>query len=175
MYHIAIPLIKKFEGLMLEPYLCSARKLTIGYGEVINPNMQYGGKLGSDLIRYASTLSTQHIAETNGFLKNRYPNLITKEFAEKRLELGVRTRWRVVSNYLPKGLTDHQCAAIASFVYNLGTEAFITSRLRREIFANPNSPEVGVQFKRFIHAGGKPLKGLVLRRAEEVKVYYTEG
>lgn len=37
----AIDLIKKFEGLSLTPYLCSANKSTIGYGHVILPNERY--------------------------------------------------------------------------------------------------------------------------------------
>lgn len=37
----AIELIKKFEGLRLETYLCDANKKTIGYGHVILPNENY--------------------------------------------------------------------------------------------------------------------------------------
>lgn len=34
-------LIKQYEGLRLQPYLCSANHLTIGYGHVILPNEKF--------------------------------------------------------------------------------------------------------------------------------------
>ena len=33
--------IKKYEGFQSKPYLCPARKLTIGYGHVISPHEQF--------------------------------------------------------------------------------------------------------------------------------------
>lgn len=176
MYQIAIPLIGQFEGLVLHPYFCSAKKLTIGYGEVILDDRMYGnlsGRVLNDDGDQVLNWAKGNINSANGVLSTRYPNLITKELASERLAEGVKSRWRTVSRSLPSGLTDHQCAAIASFVYNLGTGAFLASNLLTEIIKNNKSPAVGKQFMRFINAGGRPNQGLKNRREQEVKIYYT--
>lgn len=38
---LAAAMLRRFEGLRLAPYLCSAGKLTIGYGHVILPGESY--------------------------------------------------------------------------------------------------------------------------------------
>ncbi|WP_269716734.1 lysozyme [Caulobacter sp. NIBR2454] len=83
------------------------------------------------------------------------------EIAAKRLE-GRIGREAVDS------LSDNQYAALLSFVFNLGAGADWTIwRLLRE----GRLDEVPNQMARFVHAGGVKLKGLVNRRAAEIKLW----
>jgi len=67
-------------------------------------------------------------------------------------------------------LTANQYAALLSFVFNLGTPGTtIWKRLRARQF-----DQVPVEMMRFVYAGGKKLRGLVARRAEEVKLWSAD-
>lgn len=50
-----LEIIKKYEGLSLEPYVCPAGKWTIGYGHVIPNRFHYGRKIteqkANDILR----------------------------------------------------------------------------------------------------------------------------
>jgi lysozyme len=61
-------------------------------------------------------------------------------------------------------------AAVTSFAYNLGLGAFKASTLRRKCLARAWS-EAGAQFPRWNKAGGRPVKGLTIRRALERKTF----
>lgn len=57
-------------------------------------------------------------------------------------------------------------AAITSFVFNLGPGAYRASTLRRRVNAE-DWDGARVQIMRWVNAGGRPLRGLVLRRQAE--------
>lgn len=61
-------------------------------------------------------------------------------------------------------------AAVTSFAYNLGLGAFKASTLRRKCLREDWSG-AGAEFPKWRFAGGKVLRGLVLRRAMERKVF----
>jgi len=67
-------------------------------------------------------------------------------------------------------LTEHQYAALISFVFNLGARPdwTIWKRLRARQF-----DQVPLEMMRFVNAGGKKLQGLVKRRAAEVALWST--
>jgi len=67
-------------------------------------------------------------------------------------------------------LTEHQYAALLSFVFNLGASPgwTIWKRLRARQF-----DQVPLEMMRFVNAGGKKLQGLVNRRAAEVALWST--
>lgn len=65
-------------------------------------------------------------------------------------------------------------AAVTSFAYNLGLGAFRASTLRRKCLARAWG-EAGAQFPRWDKAGGRRVRGLVLRRAAERKVFDSGG
>ena len=70
-------------------------------------------------------------------------------------------------------LTQNQFDALVSFVYNIGAGNFRSSTLLKRLKANPNDPDIANQFKRWVYGGGKVLPGLVRRRNDEAKLYFT--
>lgn len=57
--------------------------------------------------------------------------------------------------------------ALCSFIYNLGTGNFKGSILLKKIKAGAPTEEIQAQFRRWVYAGSKVLKGLVKRREWE--------
>ena len=70
-------------------------------------------------------------------------------------------------------LTQNQFDALVSFVFNVGAGNFRNSTLLKRLKANPNDPDIANQFKRWVYSDGKVLPGLVRRRNEEAKLYFT--
>ena len=177
MWTIAIPLIKEFEGFIASPYYCSGHKLTIGYGEVIQSNKLYGSIYGNIIMDKADKIYDKYngnIKNTNKALAKEFGDLISSENATDALIAIAQRKWRIISKSLTQGLTDNQCAAIISFVYNLGTGSFLASTLLKEIKANPNNKEkISRQWSRWIWAGGRKLKGLKIRRLKELDIYFS--
>ena len=75
-----------------------------------------------------------------------------------RYESAVR---RLVAVPLAQGQYD----ALVSFTYNLGPANLAASTLLRKL--NAGEPDVGLEFDRWVRAGGRVLPGLVRRRAAE--------
>lgn len=57
--------------------------------------------------------------------------------------------------------------ALCSFIFNLGMGNFKNSTLLKKIKAGAATEDIQAQFKRWVYAGGKKLKGLVRRREWE--------
>lgn len=90
-------------------------------------------------------------------------------FAERDLLIAERAVCRLIS--VP--LDDEEYAALVSFTFNLGGGALQSSTLRMKV----NRGEyyaASFEFKRWIRAGGKILKGLVRRREAERQLFLTE-
>ena len=97
---------------------------------------------------------------------------ITEEQAE-RLLIGDLIVAETEVNRYGFDLTQNQFDALVSFVYNIGAGNFRSSTLLKRLKANPNDPDIANQFKRWVYGGGKVLPGLVRRRNEESKLYFT--
>lgn len=67
-------------------------------------------------------------------------------------------------------LTDQQYSALTSFVYNVGPGNFQKSTLLKKINAG-DFDGASTEFDRWIYAGGKPMEGLVRRRAAEKELF----
>ena len=135
----ALLLIKSFEQLRLNSYLCPAGVWTIGYGHTDGVNQ--------------GMLITEKTAD--GFLKQDI----------QRAEAEV--------NRIDADLTQEQFDALVSFVFNVGTQAFRLSTLRKLVERNPNDPKIASEFRRWVYAGNTMLPGLVKRREQEIKLYYS--
>lgn len=72
-------------------------------------------------------------------------------------------------NSVPEIDTQGKYDACVDFCYNLGTGAFKGSTLLKKIKANAPMDEIQEQFRRWVYAGGKVLKGLVKRREWEAQ------
>tara|TARA_R110002124_G_scaffold229569_1_gene394755 strand:+ start:172 stop:615 length:444 start_codon:yes stop_codon:yes gene_type:complete len=142
---IGLNLIKTFEGFRSEPYFCSAMVATIGFGSTWSFD-------GSRV-----TLSHPRINEAE---------------AEELLLREIRNSEKAVNRLIKIELNENEHSALQSFVYNLGSGRLQSSTLRRKI--NRGDFEGAAdEFPKWRRAGGKILKGLVLRRAAERKLFLT--
>jgi lysozyme len=139
-----LDLIKQFEGLKLNAYLCSAGVPTIGYGTIRYKNGQKV-KIGD--------VCTIEQAET--YLANDV----------KTFELGVDAMCR-------DDINQNQFNALVSFAYNLGLGSLKSSTLLKKVNSDPTDKSIKGEFGKWINANGKPIKGLVIRREIESQMYF---
>ena len=146
--------IKKDEGVRSRPYQCPALLWTVGVGHVIDPNhakvkladrKQLPIPAGWDRV-----LSAAEIDE-----------ILRKDL--NRFEAGVLRLIKVE-------LTQGQFDALVSFSFNVGLGNLQNSTLRMKI--NRGDYEgAAEQFLVWTKAGGKVLKGLVIRRTHEKEMF----
>lgn len=140
-----VDLVKRFEGYKDRAYLCPANVWTIGYGTIRYP--------GGRPVQSGDVCIIEH---AESWLKHEM------DYAERK-----------VLQLVKVPLTPHQLGALTSFVYNLGSGAFRASTLRRRINSG-DFEDVPYQFRRWVRAGGRILKGLVIRRQAEVDLYLVK-
>lgn len=139
---IAWQLIARWEGFRARPYLCPAGVPTIGYGFTYYENGVYVTLLDEPM---------------------------SKERAHRLLVHLLRTKYMRLAHILcPGAVTPGQLAAVTDFCYNLGTGNLKNSTLRRRINAG-EWDLVPAEFRKWVRAGGRVLKGLVLRREAEIQ------
>lgn len=92
----------------------------------------------------------------------------TQAYADARLARDA-TRFAAGSRRLCPGLTGDALCAIADFAYNLGLERLEASTLRRKITAG-DWAGARTELAKWINAGGRPLRGLILRRQAEAEL-----
>lgn len=176
MFKIASNFIKKWEGFEPSPYLCPANKLTIGYGTIIDPKVKYNTVSGEVLLEDSLNLQKQLRirSRVNNNLKNKYPNLVSEAEATEFMIIDLKKRWKFIAEYLPKGLTDNQCASLLSLAYNIGVDAFRKSTLLR-LLQNNNMIGASNEFVKWNKArvNGRltELKGLTDRRLQEKELF----
>ena len=68
--------------------------------------------------------------------------------------------------------TEGQFDALVSFVFNLGIDRLKTSTLLKVIREGGSKNAIKREFKRWVHAGGKQMKGLERRREWEAKRFF---
>lgn len=143
-------LVSREEGLRLTVYQDQAGKWTIGYGHLIKP--------GEKFYPY-------------GPIKT-----ITREEADKIFAQDIAEAEACVKNNVHVPLTENQYAALVSFVFNVGCNAFRQSTLRR--YLNARDPRAADEFKKWVYAT-KPsgekiwLTSLVNRRLREHQLFTT--
>lgn len=70
-------------------------------------------------------------------------------------------------------LNQNQFDALVSFVFNVGAGNFRNSTLLRKAKINTDDPSIANEFGKWKYGGGKVLPGLVKRRKEEAKLYFS--
>ena len=130
----------------MNAYICPAGVPTIGFGSTFYPDGRRV-KLGDK---------------------------ITLQEAESILLHDIKRFQKEVSSSVKIEITNNQLSALISFTYNVGASAFRKSTLLRKVNANPTDITIHNEFMRWTRAGGKVLPGLVKRRAEESKLYFTK-
>ena len=140
-----LALIKRFEGFAPEVYVCPGGWPTIGYGHVVR----------------------EHERE-------RFADGIDEATAEDLLRRDVETAERAVLRLIRVPLEDGRFDALCSFTFNLGAGALQRSTLRRKVNRKEHGA-VPTEFRRWVWAGGRKLKGLVRRREAEAGFYVGGG
>lgn len=97
-------------------------------------------------------------------------DVVTKDKAEALLLDYVINK--IMPNIRDLGLSDNQEAALASLIYNIGWGAFAKSKCYKAIKAK--DWETAFHNWDWIKGGGKVLKGLIKRRAEEMALFFAD-
>lgn len=140
---VGIDLIKEFEGLKLETYVCSGGKNTIGYGTT---------KINGVNVKKGMTISVEQ----------------AEEFLKKDLEVFENA----VKSAVKLPINQNQFDALVSFTYNLGGGNLNRSTLLRKLNAG-DIQGAADEFLKWNKAGGKVLKGLERRRRAERKLFLS--
>ena len=138
-----LTLIKEFEGLYLESYVCPAGVRTIGYGTTAYPD-------GTPVHRGDS---------------------ITENDADEYLKHDIEKFENSVKKLVDVELNENQFAALVSFCYNLGAGNLKKSTLLRRL--NNGDYNIGNEFGKWVKASGRVLTGLVRRRQAERELFET--
>ena len=142
-----IDLIASFEGLSLNPYLCSAKKATIGYG---NTYYKDGRKV------------------------TMLDNPITKEQSLELLKVIADSFAKQVGSMVTAPLNQNQFNALVSFTFNVGASNFKNSTLLKLVNKDPNQLAIANEFLKWVNSGGQKIKGLENRRIRESQIYFKK-
>lgn len=136
--------VDKYEGERLVAYKCPAGIWTIGQGITVYPNGEKVKEGDTITKQYSQALTTDY------FMKNIDP----------------------VISKMNKKFTQKQREALGSLIFNIGKGAFEKSGLYQAIMKD----DIKGIFKNWdwITAGGKVLKGLAKRRAEELSWFLED-
>jgi lysozyme len=97
---------------------------------------------------------------------------INKDEGTLLLKRDLRICERAVLRLIDTELTDNQYSSLVSFTYNLGAGSLQSSTLRRKL--NRGEYESAArEFSRWVFAGGRRLRGLVLRRQAETELFLS--
>jgi lysozyme len=144
---LVIPLLERFEGLRLQPYLCPAGVPTIGLGST-----RYLDGRPVRLTDPAITLEHAYILAREQLRRDYLPAVLT---------------------LCPGADTEERSAALVDFAYNLGAGNLKASTLRRKVNAK-DWPGAHRELRKWVRGGGKVLQGLVLRREAEIQLLQRE-
>ncbi len=142
----ALKLIREFEGLRLDAYICPARIPTIGYGTTIMDGRSV--RLGDKITK----------AEAEHLLSEQ----VQQNYAKQLFQL-IPPLAKYPAN---------QQAALISWTYNVGLGAVEESTLRKRLLAGEVPGKVAAEeLPKWNKGDGKVLPGLVRRRAAELSLF----
>lgn len=141
----ALAIIKEFEGLYLKAYKDPVGIPTIGWGTIRYPDGR----------------------------KVQMGDQISLDEAQHYLEHEVMGFVDAVHHMVTREVSNNAFCALVSFCYNLGSGSLGKSTLLKKLNAGNPMGEVALEFGKWINAGGKPLKGLIRRRAAEKALFLS--
>lgn len=151
-----ISMIRQYEGAKNKVYLDSAGLKTIGVGHLLT----------------SSELSSGVISLPSGNVQ--WANGITNAQMDELLALDVRPAEASVRANVKVPLTQAQFDSLVSFTFNVGTGAFKSSTMLKELNAG-NYGKVPSELMRWNKAGGKEVRGLTTRRQNEGLAFSDGG
>ncbi len=146
-YDEGLSVTKFLEGFREMPYNDAARFCTIAYGHLIKRSRCNGNE--PEEFR-------------NGISEPKGARLLMTDM--ERAQIAVLTMTKVP-------LTDGQYAALCDFVYNVGTGNFKKSSLL-SVVNKQQFDRVPSQFRRWAKANGRIIKGLKIRRENEIELFF---
>lgn len=144
-YSRALQLIKQFEGCELRAYPDPAtgdKPWTIGYGTT---------RINGRPVAPGDTCTLQQ--------------------AEAWLLADLQARYMALQGLLSRPISNAECCALLSFVYNVGMSNFAKSTMLKLLNNEAPKAEIALQFARWNRANGKVMNGLTRRRAAEAKLF----
>jgi lysozyme len=141
----AVELCKKWEGFSAKPYICPAGYPTIGYGTVYKPD---GKKV---------TMSDSSINQATA------ESWLVSELTHNYLQGVLKASPTLINNL-------ELLAAITDFSYNLGVARYRASTLRKRVDVG-DIEGCATELRKWVYGGGKRLRGLVLRREDEIALF----
>lgn len=134
-----------YEGLMLQPYLCTSNVKTVGFGSTISDI--------PDLPNWA------------------WDKTITVAEAVQYYLKGIKKYEDAVNKALMVAVTQEQFDALVSITYNIGIGGMQKSTFMRLINQNASVDQIVAAMKKFNMGGGKVVQGLINRRNKEGKLF----
>jgi lysozyme len=148
-------LIMKYEGYKSTAYLCPAKIWTIGWGFTLIPE---------DLIKIGGSTTLIKVPPNS--------KIINKDTAEAYLDFLILDVSNSIKKELKVQITNNQLEALISFVFNLGIGSLKKSTLLKLINSQKFN-EASKEFLKWNKAGGIELKGLTIRRQEEMNLFLS--
>ena len=147
--------IKRWEGLRTEVYLDPGGLPSIGIGHLLTKDELSSGKIHIDhrWVRYHHGLTLAQVEAL--FRQDLVPYV------------------QAVDAWVTVSVSQDQFDVLVSFAFNVGRCALKRSTLLHLLNAGEHE-KVPRQLRRWVFAGGRPVYGLVLRRAREAEIW-TEG
>lgn len=105
---------------------------------------------------------------------DQYKNGISEAEADEMLRKDVSTVREKVLSLVSVDLSQGEEDALVSFVYNVGVTAFANSTMLKKLNQGDKAGAAN-EFGRWIKAGGKVRKGLILRREIEKRLFTGSG
>ena len=141
----AIEIVKRWEGLKLKAYKDVAGIVTIGYGTTAAAGVGITPRLGMTITQ----------SESEWYLERALS------------KFGAKIRPKITAP-----INDNEWAAFLSLAYNIGPTGFARSSALRHFNAG-NKAKAAASILFWNKAGGKVVKGLVNRRADEQALFLT--
>lgn len=142
-------LLEEIEGRDSKMYLDSGGAPTIGIGHLLSKEERLSGKI---------YINGEYIKYTDGLTEKQINDLVVQD---------VKLPVYVVNTSSKVPLNQNEFEALVSFVYNIGNTAFKNSTLLK-LLRTGDYASVPAQMRRWVHDGGKVVKGLANRREKEV-------
>lgn len=151
-----IKMIKHHEGVKQRPYRCPALLWTVGVGHVIDP----------------AHIGVKFEERKNLPIPQGWDRSLSMEEVDKILATDLERFERGVERLCPNGLTQPRFDALVSFAFNVGLGNLQRSTIRMK--HNRGDYEGAAEsFMAWTKAGGKELRGLVIRRKDEMNLYLS--
>lgn len=140
-----INLIEDSEGFSTKPYKCPAGVWTIGFGST---------------------------CYENGMPVHETDIAIDEKRAISIMQSRLKSYAADVTRYVKVPINQNQFDALVDFAYNIGSKNLLNSTLLKRINAN-EFLGASREFRKWVYADGKILKGLIARREAERVLFCT--